>query len=223
MRLTFSNDDMPRYVIDDEPITGLARLLVFAYKKEGSQSSRDSEGLMSGLHGAPDDSGRGTYFLDLEALDKYGDEQVRRGQPPSLRDDDEPPEVWKEVTPPAHPPWKVQLKLDEGSYDVGTGLLPYAPGISVKSVYRMLESMCYQHHQAPMRFCYDHVEDVRASGIVGRIPNVMDARLQDPRRFDLQNELPRHLSFPRAADMARDPSDAFARTPPADCFADVHL
>ena len=81
VRLTFSNDDVPRYVVDDEPITGLARLLVFAYKKEGSQASRDSEDLVCGLHGAPDDSGRGTYFLDLEALDKYGDEECW-GQPP---------------------------------------------------------------------------------------------------------------------------------------------
>ena len=33
----------------------------------------------------------------------------------------------------------------------------------------------------------------------------------------------RHLSFPRAVDMARDPFDAFARTTPADCFADIHV
>ena len=221
VRLTFSNDDVPRYVVDEEPITGLARLLVFAYKKEGSQASRDSEALMY-LHGAPDDSGRGTFFIDLEALDNYGDEEVRRGRHPSQRYG-EPPEVWKEVTPPAHPPWKLQLKLDENSYDAGTGLLPYASSISVGSVFSTLEALCHQHHQAPMRFCYNFVEDVRPSDILGHIPNVMDARLQDPRRFDLQDELPRYLSFPRAADMARDPSDAFARTPPADCFADVHL
>ena len=142
------------------------------------------------LHGAPDDSGRGTYLIDLEALDKYGDEEVRRGRHPSLRTANRP-SVWERGDPARAPAM-------EGAASARRELLRRrhraapvrARDLRDGDVHRTLKAMCDRHHQAPMRFCYDHVVDVRAAGIVGRIPNVMDARLQDPRRFDLQNSCP---------------------------------
>ena len=219
LTLTFGGGDQPTYAVGQREVCGLPKLLVLANMCAIYRESADGH-----RHATTDQSGDGTFLVDLDKLAEYGGSKD---------------EVWRRATPPACPPRKVGMgtkltrkELLEGGvddYTNGSLLLPYGEDIEPNSLVGHLSGHSLNpplNEDGSVAFVH-HLIDLRAlpdNGGANPLPlgPIEDANLAFPAAYagGLEAKLPRYLSFPPSNAMGL--ANPFARLPADQWFGDVY-